>query len=721
MSKHTHYLAACSLAMLLPLGAAEPTSTASAAKTEQQSEGMANPVLSPSDLPFAYPRFDQVKVEQFKPAYEAAMAEHLREVEAIAENKEEPSFENTLVALEKSGRALGRVARLFGNLNSTHTNPAMQAVEKEMAPRLSAHSDAIRLNPKLFARIEALHARIDTLGLDPESRHLLDKYHKDFVRSGAKLDAASQARMRELNKELATLQTTFAQNVLKEVNASALLIDTREELDGLPEAAIAAAAAEAKKAGHEGKYLLRLVNTTSQDPLSQLSNRSVRERLYKASVTRGSRGGDFDNTALVPAIVAKRAERSRLLGFDTFAAFSLEDQTAGTPAAVNALLSRLAPAAVANAQREGAAIQELMNAELKGAKLEAWDWAYYAEKVRVARYAFDDAELKPYFEMNRVLRDGVFFAATKLYGITFRPRPDLPKYHPDTEVWEVLEADGSHLAVLIVDWYARPTKKGGAWANAYVQQSGLLGEQPVVGNHLNLPKPAEGLPTLMTFDEVVTAFHEFGHNLHAIFSNVRYPRFAGTSVPRDFVEFPSQVNEMWADHPETLANYAKHWKTGEPIPAALLAKIEAAAKFNQGYKTTEYLSAALLDQAWHQLPAKDVPTPDGVLAFEAAALRKVGLDYAPVPPRYRTPYFSHIFSLGYSAGYYSYIWAEVLDADAAAWIRANGGLSRTNGQRLRETVLSRGGSGDVSAFYRAFRGQEAELGALLERRGLKNE
>ena len=699
-----------------PAPASDKAMTTPATATPGQEQ--ANPLLVESTLPFQYPRFDLIQESHYLPAFTQGMAENLAEIAAISDNPAEPTFENTLVALQRSGRLLNRVSSIFGGINGTNTTPGLQAIEKEMSPKFAAHSDAIRLNPRLFARIDKLHQNRASLGLDAESLYLLERTHKDFVRAGAKLSPEQQVRLRALNSELATLQTRFSQNVLKEVNDSARLVDTREELAGWSEGSIAAAAANAKKAGKEGKFLIRLTNTTGQAPLSQLTNRALRERLYSVSISRGSRGGEYDNRAIISSIARLRAERAVLLGYENHAAFSLEEQTAGSIGAVNGLLTRLAAPAIANARREGADIQSLMDGEKAGAKLAPWDWSLYTEKVRAARYAFDDSALRPYLEANRVLIDGVFFAATQLYGITFKERFDLPRYHPDTRTFEVFNADGSTLALLIIDWYARPSKRGGAWANAYVSQSGLLGTHPVVGNHLNLEKPAEGEPTLMTYDEVNTAFHEMGHNLHAMFSNVKYPRFAGTSVPRDFVEFPSQVNEMWMDWPEVQANYARHYKTGAPIPAELLAKVKAASKFNQGFATTEYLAAALLDQAWHQLKADEVPGADGVLEFEAAALRKAGMAYDAVLPRYRSTYFSHVFSGGYAAGYYSYIWSEVMDADAARWIASQGGLWRENGERLRSMILSRGGSAPVMDLYRAYRGGDPELKPLLERRGL---
>ncbi|MCW5550330.1 MAG: M3 family metallopeptidase [Opitutaceae bacterium] len=680
----------------------------------------ANPLLTPSPLTYGYPQFDLIQPAHFLPAYEAAMAENLAEIDAIANNPAPATFENTLVALERAGRKLASVSAIFGNLNGTVTNPELQAIERTLSPKLAAHRDTIVLNPALFARIRQVHAVRDTLGLDAESLRLVERTYEGFVRAGANLGADDQQRLRALNAELATLHTTFAQNVLKERNAAALLVETREELAGLSDAAIATAAAAAIKAGHEGKYLLSLLNTTGQPPLSALTNRAVRERLMQASLTRNSRGGEFDNRAVISRIARTRAERAVLLGYATHADLQVADQTAGSIAAINRLMAQLVPPAIKNARREAADLQAMINATGGGYELAAWDWDFYTERVRQARYAFDASQVRPYFEMNRVLVDGIFFSAERLFGLTFKPRPDLPKYHEDTSVWEVFDADGTSLALFIVDWYARPEKRGGAWMSSYVTQSDLLGTRPVVANHLNVPKPPAGQPTLLTFDEVTTAFHEFGHGLHGLLSAVRYPRFSGTSVPRDFVEFPSQVYEIFADDPEVLANYARHHATGEPIPAALLEKIEAAAKFNQGFATSEYLAATLLDQAWHQLSPDAVPDADGVLAFEAAALAQAGFDFAPVPPRYRSPYFSHIFSSnGYAAGYYSYIWAEVLDADGADWIRQNGGLTRAVGDHLRRTVLSRGGSADAMQLYRDFAGREPDVKHLLQRRGLE--
>ncbi len=677
-----------------------------------------NPLLVESTLPFHYPRFDLVKNEDYAPAFEQGMADQLKETDAIAKNPEKPTFDNTIVAMEKSGELLTRTNAIFSNLNGCNTNPEMQKLQRALAPRLAAHTDAIRLNPELFARIDALYAARTTLGLDPESQRLLWRYNKDFVRAGAKLPPADKEKLKVLNGEIATLQTTFTQNTLKEVAASAVFIDTREELAGFSEAEITAAAATAKADGHEGKFEIRLQNTTGQPPLTDLTTRVTREKVMAASLARGSRGGEFDERAIVASLAKKRAERANLLGYPTHAAYQLDEQTAGSVDVVNKLLVQLGPPAVANARREAADMQAIIDQEKGGFQLTAADWQLYAEKVRKAKYDFDESQLKPYFELNHVLLDGVFFAAGRLYGLTFKERHDLPVYEPTVRVFDVFDVDGSQLAIFIADYYARANKNGGAWANAYVSQNGLRGTSPVIANHLNIPQPPAGEPTLLTHDEVRTAFHEFGHALHGMFSHVKYPRFAGTGVPRDFVEFPSQVNEMWVTWPEVLQNYAKHYQTGAPIPQALLDKVEATKKFNQGYMTTELVAANVIDQAWHQLAPADVPGADGVVAFETAALRKAGLDFAPVPPRYRSTYFSHSFAGGYSAGYYSYFWSEVLDADTVGWIKAHGGLTRANGDRFRATLLSRGGSEEAMTLFRNFTGGEPDIGPLLKRRGL---
>jgi peptidyl-dipeptidase Dcp len=676
-----------------------------------------NPLLKESSLDLHYPPFDKIKDEHFAPAYKQGMAEQMKEIAPIASNPESPTFDNTIVALEKSGDLLGRVDRIFSNLAACNTNPTLQKIESDMAPKLSAHQDAIFLNGPLFKRVESLYQQRDQLGLDEESKWLVERYYKDFVRAGAKLSDAGKAKLKKMNAEIAKLQTDFAQNVLKEKNAASVVVEKKEDLDGLSANEVTAASAAAKEAKKEGKYLIALQNTSGQPPLTNLKNRALREKIMKTSLGRNSHGGQFDNKAIVLKMARLRAERAALLGYSNHAAYQLEDQTAKTVETVNKLLSQLAPPAVANARKEAADMQKLIDQDHGDFKLAAWDWDYYAEKVRQQRYAFDESEIKPYFEINHVLQDGVFYAATQLYGITFKERHDLPVYQPDVRVFDVYDKDGQPLAIFIGDFYARPSKRGGAWMNEYVNQSQLLGMKPVVANHLNIPKPEAGQPTLLTYDETRTMFHEFGHALHGMFSKVKYPRFAGTNVPRDFVEYPSQVNEMWAAWPEVLQHYAKHYQTGAPMPKELLDKVLASEeKFNQGFKTTEYLAATLLDQAWHQLKPAEVP--NDALAFENQALKKAGVNFDPVPPRYRTTYFSHAFAGGYSAGYYSYIWSEELDADSVEWFKEHGGLKRENGDHFRDTLLSRGGSLDAMKLFHNFTGRDPWLEPLLKRRGL---
>ncbi|WP_040787821.1 M3 family metallopeptidase [Massilia niastensis] len=676
----------------------------------------ANPFAQPSSLPLNYPAFDKIKDDHFLPAYAAGMRAQLREVEAIANNAKAPSFDNTIVAMERSGQLLARVAAVFSNLQTANTNDKLDAVDREMSPKLAAHNDAIFLNPKLFKRIKTLHDKRASLGLDAESTFLLERYYKEFVRAGANLSNADKQKLKAYNGEIASLQSDFSQRVLKEANASALVVDTRAELEGMSEAEISAAALEAEKRGLKGKFAIPIANTSSQPALSSLTNRSTRERLMAASLGRGSRGGQFDTRELVLRLARLRAERAALLGYPNYAAYSQELETAKNPAAVNGLLAELAKPAVNNARKEAAEIQKLIDAGKGGFQVASHDWPFYQDKVRAAKYNFDENQLRPYFELNRVLVDGVFFAATREFGITFKERKDLPVYDPDVRVFDVFDADGKQLAIFLFDPYARGNKQGGAWMNEYVSQSHLLGRKPVVGNHLNIPKPPSGEPTLLTYDEVRTTFHEFGHALHGMFSDVKYPHFSGTSVPRDFVEYPSQVNEMWAIWPEVLANYAKHHKTGEAMPKALLDKVVASKKFNQGYMTSEYLAASLLDQRWHQLKPSEIPTD--VLSFEAKALKDAGVDFAPVPPRYRSTYFSHSMNGGYSAGYYAYLWSEKLDADTVEWFMANGGLTRKNGDHFRKTLLSRGGTAEAMDLFRNFRGRDPVIEPLLERRGL---
>ncbi|HMS16556.1 MAG TPA: M3 family metallopeptidase [Planctomycetota bacterium] len=705
------------LSLFVLIGVASPAWSQALTATQ-----LKNPLFSTSPLPLHYPEFDRIADEHFSSAFDEGMAQQQAEIAAITGNPDAPTFANTIMALEKSGQLLDRATTIFGSLVAADTNPEREKLRSAYSAKFAAHSDAINLDSALFQRIKHLHEKREELNLKATERRLVERYFKRFVRAGAQLDDADKDKLRGINQELAALGTKFSQNVLTEVNDSAVIVDDVRELDGLTETQIAAAASTAKARGHEGKYVLTLLNTTGQPALSQLHHRPLRERIHRASVTRGSRGGPYDNTEIIARIMKLRAEQAVLLGYPHHAAYSLEEQTARTSDAVLEMLKKLAPAALANARSEGKALKEMIDREQAARSqptfaLEAWDWDYYSEKVRREKYSFDESELKPYLELQNVLHNGVFYAATEMFGITFRRRTDLPVYHPDVWVYDVLEEDGTHLAIFIADMYARDSKRGGAWMNSYVSQSELLGLKPVVANHMNIPKPPEGSPTLLTWDEVITAFHEFGHALHGMFSRVDAPFFSGTRVPRDFVEFPSQVNEMCASWPSILKSYALHYETGEPMPAELLAKVLAASKFNQGYATTEYLSAALLDQRWYQLKPDQVPDASGVMAFERDMLARDGFDYAPVPPRYRTPYFSHIMS-GYSAGYYSYIWSEVLDAHSVQWFKKNGGLSRKNGEHFRRSLLSRGGSQEAMDLYRAFTGEDPTIEPLLRKRGL---
>ena len=709
-------LAGCSKTDSTEVAEATPETPSETAMTTSTTES--NPFFSESPLYMYYPQFDIIENSHYVPAFERGMEEQLAEIAAITGQSDLPTLDNTLIPLERSGQTLDRVAQVFFSLASANTNDEIEAIRSEMAPKLSAHRDQILLDGKLFARIQSIYDQRDSLELDPESYRLIEESYKDFVRAGAQLSDAEKDKLKAINSELASLQTSFSQNVLNEVNASAVVVETREELAGLPDSMIDAAAEAAKEADMEGKYLIALLNTSQQPPLASLENRALRQRIMEASLARGSHGGEFDNREILTRVAKLRAERAQLMGYENHAAYGLDNQTARTAEAVNERLASLTPPAVANAKREAADMQAIIDAEGGDFELAAWDWDFYAEKVRKQRYDFDASQLRPYFELNNVLHKGVFYAAEQIYGLTFKERHDLPVYHEDVRVFEVFEADGSTLALFIFDPFARPSKRGGAWMNSYVDQSLLMDRKPVVANHLNITKPiSDDEPVLMTWDEVTTAFHEFGHGLHGMFSNVKYPSFSGTSVPRDFVEFPSQVNEMWADWPEVLKNYAVHYETGEAMPQELLDKVLATQKFNQGYATTEYLAASLLDQSWHQMKPEEVPDADGLLEFEAKALADAGVALDMVPPRYRSTYFSHIIG-GYSAGYYAYIWAEVLDADAVEWFKSNGGMTRENGDYLRQAVLSRGGAEDAMTLYRNFRGGEPDIAPLLERRGL---
>ena len=676
-----------------------------------------NPFYEESPLYLNYPRFDRIQDVHYLPAFERGMEEELEEIKAIVNQPDQPNFDNTILALELTGQLLDRVARVFYAISSAHTNDEIRALEQQLAPRLAGHEDNILLNRDLFERVGIIYEQRDDLGLELESMRLLEKYYTEFVRGGAALSVPEQQHMKELNAEIASLETLYSQNILSEVNDLAVIVDTEEELTGLDQALITAAREEAAARDLDGKYVLPLLNTSSQPALASLQNRALRERIHSISLSRGSRGGDFDNTEVLSDVLRLRAERAQLLGYDNHAHFILEDRTAQTVAAVNNRLAELTTPALANVNREAVDLQQMIYDDGQDFELASWDWDFYTEKLRLARYDFDAKELRPYFELNNVLHKGVFFAAEQLYGITFKEQTSLPVYQEDVRVFEVYDTTGTTLAIFIADFYARPTKRGGAWMNSYVSQSNLLNTRPIVANHLNITKPLEGEVTLLTFDEVTTMFHEFGHALHGMFSAVEYPYFSGTSVPRDFVEYPSQVNEMWAIWPEVLANYAIHHETGQSMPQELLDKVLSTQTFNQGFATTEYLAASILDQALHQLTSDEIPVGDEIMEFERSTFEDAGIVLDSVPPRYRSTYFNHIMS-GYHAGYYSYIWSEVLDADSVEWFKENGGLKRENGDHFRQTLLSRGGADDAMTLFRKFRGRDPDITPLLERRGL---
>ena len=673
-----------------------------------------NPFAAPSPLLYQAPAFDRIHNTDFQPAIEEGMRQQLAEVEAIIHDPAAPTFENTILPLERSGQLMSRVQRVFGGLTSSNTNDTLQAIQRALAPRLAAHRDAISLNDTLFQRIKSLYDRRDSLGLDSLQRLVVERYYKDFVRSGANLSPPDKERLRALNRQLAQLGNDFGRRVLAGTRAGGVVVDDATELDGLSPADMAAAAAAAARRGLTGQWLLPLQNTTQQPAQASFKNRALRQRLFEASTLRNERGDSNDTRQVILRLAELRAERARLLGYPTFAAYGLEEQMAKTPANAIALMTRLAGPAVAKARGEAADMQRLIDQQGGHLQLQPWDWQFYAEQVRSARYALDEEQIKPYLELDSVLVNGVFYAATRLYGLTFKERHDIPVYQPDVKVFEVFDADTS-LGLFYADYFKRDNKNGGAWTSGFMGRSSFFGTRPVVTNTCNFTKPAEGQPALLTWDNVTTMFHEFGHALAAFMNAAPYPRLGG--MPRDFVEVPSQFNEHWALDPEVFAHFARHYQTGAPMPADLVAKIRRTTTFDQGFATTEYLAAALLDMVWHTLGPNDHPVDAD--SFEAAALRRFKVDYPLVPPRYHSSYFSHIWGGGYSAGYYAYIWSEVLDADAYAWFLEHGGLTRANGQRFRDMVLSRGGSGDMATIYRAFRGRDPEVGPLLHNRGLE--
>jgi len=712
---------ALATAVCLALGACskQDADTAPKSTTEAPSDmqtARENPLLTASTLPYQAPPFDKIQDADYLPAFEQGMKDHLAEIRQIADNPEPASFDNTLVAMEKSGETLTRVARIFFGVVQADTNDARQKIQEDIAPKLAAHQDEIFLDPKLFARVKTVYEQRDAL-TDPQAQRLVERTYDRFVRSGANLADADKDSLRKLNVEETTLSTRFHTKLVAAAAAGAVAATDQAQLAGLGDAEVAAAAAAAKDRELDGQWLFPLQNTTQQPVLGSLADRDLRAKIMEASLTRTEHGDANDTRADIQRLAQLRAQKARLLGYDTYAAYSLADQMATTPDKALELLTDTVPAATAKAQAEIADMQAVIDAEGGDFKLTAADWDYYAEKVRKAKYDLDESQIKPYFELDNVLENGVFYAATQLYGITFKPRTDIPTYNPDMKVYEVFDKDGSSLALFYTDYFKRDSKSGGAWMDVFVEQDGLTGTKPVVYNVCNFTKPAEGQPALISFDDVTTLFHEFGHALHGIFSNVEYPSIAGTSTSRDFVEFPSQFNENWATEPSVFAHYAKHYQSGEPMPQALVDKILKAKTFNQGYATTEYLAAALLDLAWHTLPA-DAPLQD-VDAFEKQALEKFNIALPEVPPRYRTSYFDHIWGGGYSAGYYAYFWAEVLDHDAFQWFEEHGGLTAENGQTFRDAILSRGNTVDLATLYRDFRGQDPSVEPLLEARGLK--
>jgi peptidyl-dipeptidase Dcp len=674
-----------------------------------------NPFLSKSTLLYEAPPFDHIKDSDYEPAILEGMKAQLADVDLIAKDPNPATVDNTIVPLEQSGALLTRVTKVFFGVSKSNKNDALEKIQSEVAPKLAAHMDAIFMDPRLFARVNALYDK--RASLDPESKYIVLRYHLNFVRAGAALSEQDKTELRALNKEESSLSTEFENKLLAAMKGGALVASSADELAGFSEADVAAAAEDAKTRGLAGKWVVTLQNTTQQPAQVTLSSRATRERLFHASTDRAEHDDANDTRAICQRLAQLRARKAKLLGYPTYAAYVLDDQMAKTPDAALKLLNDMVPAAVAKAKGEAKKMQDLVTRQKGAFKLAPWDWQYYAEQVRKADYALDDAQLMPYFEINRVLQDGVFFAANKLYGLTFKERHDIPVYQPDVRVFEVFDEGGKSFGLFYADYWKRDNKAGGAWMDSFVDQSGLLGQHPVVFNVCNFTKPAPGQPALIRFEDVTTMFHEFGHALHGLLSNVKYPLIAGTSVPRDFVEFPSQFNENWATEPTVFASFAKHYQTSTPMPAELVEKVKKARKFNQGFATTEYLAAALLDLAWHTLP--EAAPKEDVDKFEAESLARFKVDYPLVPPRYRTSYFAHIWDTGYAAGYYAYLWSEVLDHDAFRWFEEHGGMTRANGQRFRDMILSRGNTQEMSALYKAFRGKDPSVQPLLEFRGLK--
>ncbi|HEY0265140.1 MAG TPA: M3 family metallopeptidase [Rhizomicrobium sp.] len=681
----------------------------------------ANPFAAPSSLPYQAPRFDLIKDGDYQPAFEAGMKQQIAEIDTIAANAAPPTFENTIAAMERSGRMLDRVNNTFFGVVQANTNPALDKIQTAEAPRLAAHSDAIFLNPKLFARVKALYDRRAALKLDAEAAQVLTLYYRQFVHAGALLSDKDKQRLQQINKQDASLETEFQQKLVAGAKAGALVVDDKAQLAGLSDAEIANAADAAKARGLKGKFVIPLQNTTQQPLLTALADRATREKLFQNSWSRTEKGDANDTRAIIQQLATIRAEKAKLLGYPNYAAYVLYDQMAQTPAAVEKFIGQLVPPTRAKAAEEAGLIQAAIDKDTSLQKrghfdLKPWDWQRYSDRVRKERYNLDDKELKPYFELHKVLQDGVFYAATQLYGITFKRRTDIPVYRPDVMVYEVFDKDGSQLGLMYFDYFKRDNKSGGAWMSNFVGQSRLIGTKPVIYNVANFTKPASGQPALISFDDVTTMFHEFGHALHGLFADQTYPLVSGTNVARDFVEFPSQFNEHWALYPDVLKHYAVNYQTGAPIPQALVDKIKKADTWGQGYELGELLAASQLDMQWHTLPP-GAPKPD-VDAFETRALKATGTDFPNVPPRYRSSYFLHIWANGYASGYYAYQWTVMLDDDAYAWFTAHGGLTRANGQRFRDLILSKGHTLDYGPMFRAFYGKDPDIGPMLAHRGL---
>ncbi|HCP25110.1 peptidyl-dipeptidase Dcp [Pantoea ananatis] len=673
-----------------------------------------NPFFNVSSLPYHTPPFDQIQETDFLPALQAGMEEKRQEVLAIATNPEAATFLNTCEALEKSGQLLTRVSLVFNAMTSAHTSPYLQQVDEDIAPQLTALNDEIMLNRPLFSRIDQVYLQRNSL--DAESKRLVEVLWQRFQLAGANLPETQKQQLKALNQEAARLSTQFTNKLLAATKAGGLVVNDVQQLAGLSPSDLAVAQAAAAARGLENAWLLVLQNTTQQPALQSLQDRPTRQALFHAAMTRSEKNDDNDTRALVLRLAQVRAEQAKLLGFASFAAWQLQDQMAKTPDAAFAFMRNIVPAARARAEREAAAIQQTIDSQQGNFTLGAWDWNFYAEQVRRAQYDLDESQIKPYFELNSVLEKGVFWAATQLYGIQFTQRHDLPVYHPDVQVYEIFDTDGSGMALFYTDFFKRDSKGGGAWMSNFVNQSTLLDEKPVIYNVCNYTKPANGEPALLSWDDVITLFHEFGHTLHGLFASQRYPSLSGTETPRDFVEFPSQINEHWASEPQVFRHFARHYQTGEAMPAALHEKIIRAGKFNKGYEMTELLAAALLDLHWHSLEGK---TPvQSVDAFEQQALRSDDIDLAAVPPRYRSSYFQHIWGGGYSAGYYAYIWTQMLADDGYQWFVEHGGLTRENGDIFRQKILSRGNSSDLKALYESWRGGAPQLEPMLKNRGL---